>query len=156
MLSSPAALIMRGAIMLSVDKHCEILTGHIRDRVSAMTDAFKLYVQMFSAIVGGAVVLKLQYKNEVPASFIWLSDALVFLILLTCAVIIIENMRSWYSYRERLSNFAGKSKRGKRKNKKSKLELVVPTPEVRNLMVQFVMLGVMTVACGAFFIFNPL
>jgi hypothetical protein len=84
---------------LSVDQHCGMLTDHIRDRSKAIMDGFKLYVQMFSAIVRGTIVLRLQYP-KIPPSFANLADALTGLIFLMGMVIIWENIRSWYQLRK--------------------------------------------------------
>jgi hypothetical protein len=39
---------------LSDEKHCEMLSAHVRDRAEAMRDGFELFVQLFSALVGDA------------------------------------------------------------------------------------------------------
>ena len=98
---------------LSVDKHCEMLTAHIRDRVTGIMDGFKLFVQLFSAVVGGTVILHLQYPQMVR-SFTPLADALTGLILVTGIGIMLENIRSWYEFRIRLSNVAGEDQSGTR------------------------------------------
>ena len=133
---------------LSVDKHCEMLTAHIRDRNAAIMDGFKLYVQMFSAVVGGAVVLRLQYGPDIPSLFAGLSDALAGLIFLMGAVIILENVRSWYDFRKALSDVAGTNKSRRR---------IVPAPKVwKSMRIELVMLAVMAIAWLAFYLFNPL
>ena len=91
---------------LSVDKHCEMLMNQIRDRVAGTTEGFKLFVQMFTAVVGGAVVLHLQYPDK-AASFAGSADALAILISVMGTVIILENIRSWKGLREKLSIVVG-------------------------------------------------
>lgn len=133
---------------LSVDKNCEMLTAHILNRISAVQDGFKLYVQMFSAILGGAVVLRLQYGPMMPPYFAWLADALATLIFVNAVVTIYENARSWREFRKMLSDIAGVDMSG---------EKIIPPPKfLRATLSWRVMLGAMVFAQGLFYIFNPL
>ena len=76
---------------LSVEKHCDMLTAHVRDRNVAIMEGFKLFVQMFSAVAGGAFVLRLQYPN-IPPTFAHRADALTGLIVIMGIVLIWENI----------------------------------------------------------------
>ena len=126
---------------LSVDTHCEMLMAQIRDRTAGITEGFKLFVQMFSTVVGGSVVLHLQYPNIAP-SFALLADALTGLILVMGIVIIWENIRSWRDLRKRLSEIAGNDHSGKR---------VVPDPILWKAMISpWIMIAVMAIAWIAF------
>lgn len=132
---------------LSVDKHCEMLTGRIRDRVNGIMEGFKLFVRMFSAVVGGAVVLHLQYPTISP-SYALRADALIFLIFLTGTIIILENARSWYGDRKRLSEIAGNDESGKP---------IVPPPMIWKAMrLACLLIAVMVVALLGFCWLNPL
>jgi hypothetical protein len=132
---------------LSVDKHCEMLTAHIRDRSAAITEGFKLFIQMFSAVVGGALLLRLQYPKIAPC-FALLADALTGLIFVMGVVIILENVRSWYEYRKVLSDVAGNDESGKR---------IIPGPlPWKAVRIETVMITVMIIAWLAFCWFNPL
>jgi hypothetical protein len=134
--------------MLSVDTHCEMLTEHIRDRNDGIMNAFKLFVQMYSLVVGGTMLLRLEYGAQILPSFVWISDALAALIFLMSSVMILENVRSWYEYRTVLSNVAGRNRKGER---------IIPLPRMaKATKAEFIMLCVMALALALFFIFNPL
>lgn len=131
---------------LSVDKHCEMITAHIRDRNTMIMDSFKLFVQMFSALVGGAVIVRLQYPGPAE-SFAYPAVGIGLLIYVISLVMIWENIRSWYQYRIKLSNEAGR-RRGR---------LIVPLPKLwRAIWIELVMTVLMTVSLAAFWYFNPL
>ena len=133
--------------MLSDDKHCEILAAGIRDKSSAMYDGFKLFVQLFSGIVGGSILLRLQYRDQMPSKFVELSDFLVVFVVVTGAIIIGDNFRSLWEYRETLSKSAG-NRAGKP---------VIPRPDICwSGVTFFTMLGVMVLALIGFICFNPL
>ena len=134
--------------MLSTDTHCEMLVAQIRDKNVSIYDGFKLFVQLFAAIVGGSVVLRLQYGPAMLPYFANLSEALVVLIFATSTVIILENLRSLHQYKIRLSNVAGMDKAGLR---------VVPLPRTFAAhKVEVFMFGVMLLAMMMFHMFNPL
>lgn len=134
---------------LSTDKHCEMLTAHIRDCNARITDGFKLFVQLFSAIVGAAVWLRLQqYQPTLPSTYIWLTDGLTLVVVFTCGIIVADNLRSWYGYRVRLSDVAGRDKQG---------NLIVPRPNLLTAApIEATMLVVMILALILFCVFNPL
>ena len=133
--------------MLTVDKHCEFLTAHIRDKSQNMYDGFKLFVQLFSALVAGAVFLMLNDSGGLASRFASLAEAVALLILVATGVIIAENARSWHEFRRRLSEVAGRNR---------KRELLIPLPKQNATTVQYVMFAVMVVATVAFWLFNPL
>src|SRR5262245_28071252 len=75
------------------DKHCEILAASIRDHNTRMVEGFKLFVQMFSVVAGGALVLRFQRTDASPpiAQFAWLADLLIVLVCFASALIIIDS-----------------------------------------------------------------
>ncbi len=133
---------------LSVDKHCEMLTSQILERISAIQQSFNLYAQMFSAILGGAVVLRLQYEDKMTPNFACLADVLATLIFINAVVTILRNAYSCQKYREKLSDTAGVDKSGQK---------IIPLPNAfyRNCN-WIVMLSAMVVAQVLFYCFNPL
>ena len=134
--------------MLSDDKHCEMLSANIRDRTDKILDGFKLYIQLFSAIVGGCVALRLNRESEIPDSFKFLADGLVALNLLTGLIIIGQNMVSWYHMRVRLTEIAGTDISG---------NSIIPAPKFLSAnRIEFVMLAVMLASTGGFILWNPL
>jgi hypothetical protein len=128
--------------MLSPDKHCEMLSANARDRAKAMEDWFKLFVQIFSVIVGGAVLLRLQYKQDIPVTFVPLSNALVLLVAFASAAMVIDSHRAWRGHRKRLSDIAGPD--------------IIPQPRVPSWIGFLLMLAVILVALFGFCLFNPL
>ncbi len=129
--------------MLNPEKHCEFLTQHILARSKEITNSFRLFVQMFAALVGGAAAIRLQNSAQAPRSFAWLADALGLLILVATTYLILENLRAWYGYRNRLSDVAG--------------EDVIKRPGPWwTARIEIIMISVMVVASVAFWTFNPL
>jgi hypothetical protein len=49
---------------LSTDKHCEMLSANVRERNERIYEGFKLFVQLFSALVGAVVLIRLQHPPE--------------------------------------------------------------------------------------------
>jgi hypothetical protein len=97
---------------ISVDKHCELLTEHIRDQLKRISDAFRLFVQLFTGIVGGSIWLRVEHAKDLETSrpvFERVSNGLVFLVFFVCAILIADNLRAWRSYRLALSKAAGKA-----------------------------------------------
>lgn len=134
--------------MLSDDKHCELLTDHIRDRNTFIMDSFKLFVQMFTALVGGSAAIRLQYYQSAPKSFAWLADGLGLLIFVITTFVILENLRAWHDLRERLSEVAGLDDRGN--------HIIRPPHAWWGNRVEILMLVVMAASVVAFWTFNPL
>ena|SRR5262249_54104793 len=132
--------------MLSVEKHCEMLSANVRDRIAAMFEGFKLFVQLFSALVGGAVVLRLQYPKGIPASFVTLSNLLAILITIAGVIMVGDALRSWHGHRQKLSELAGKDTAGND---------VIPPARWHPSSAWFMLLA-MLVACVLFWLFNPL
>ena len=134
--------------MLTRDTHCELLVDQIRDKISHILEGFKLYAQLFSAIVAGSVTLKLQYAGQNVSQYARLADALVTLVGVVSAVIIIDNIRSWKLLRDRLSELAGIDEEGK---------LVVPPPRIMtSIKAQGLMLIIILITTAGFWCFNPL
>jgi hypothetical protein len=125
-----------------------MLSNTIRDKSTAMCDGFKLFIQMFSGVVGGSALLRLQYADKVPSAFVWLSDALAILVVVTATIFLLDHYRSWRGYRLALSEVAGKDHRGKR---------IIPPPSfVKSGWAFSTMILVMALALTGFIFFNPL
>jgi len=134
--------------VLSTDKHCELLSSFVRNKSAEIHSGFKLFVQLFSGIVGGSVVLRLQYNGRVPEQFIWLSNALAGLVTITSAIMIITAYYSWYGFRVRMSDIAGLDLDNHPRIRRPKPLL--------SAKAEFVMLFVMVIAFVGFMVFNPL
>jgi hypothetical protein len=134
--------------MLSPEKHCEMLSADARHRSAAMIDGFKLFIQLYLAIVGGSLILRLQYEAQVPASVVGASNAMVALLAIASLALVIDSFRSWYGHRARLSEVAGRDQSGK---------LVIPEPNLRKSSGSFIVMVVLIVAASIlFWMFNPL
>jgi hypothetical protein len=130
--------------MISEEKHYEYLGSVIINRLQLVRDAFKLFLQLFSAIVGGSVWLSLQ-TTITPATKHRLgtvSDALVWLVILVTGIMVLEALRSWWDYRVELSKLDG----GK---------YPIPRPKARAMKAEAAMLICMIAAGVIFSLFNP-
>jgi hypothetical protein len=130
--------------MLSTDMHCEMLTNTIRDKSKAMYDAFKLFVQMFSGVAGGTVLIRLQYVDQISMNFVWLSDSLATLVTITAAFIVVDHYWSWWNYRTTLAAISGPDEQGN----------FIPAPKWTSGIVMSLMLFVMLLATALFILFN--
>jgi hypothetical protein len=134
--------------MLSIDKHCEMLSNSIRDKSAAMYDGFKLFIQMFSGVVGGSVLLRVQHGGKVPYGFVESSNMVAAIIVITTAIIIWDHYRSWHGYRVTLHELAGTDDHGKP---------CIPKPRFVTSGLAFsAMLVAMAFSLLGFVAFNPL
>lgn len=134
--------------MISAEKQYEFVTSQIAAHVERWMDAFKLFIQLFSAIIGGSIWLSTQVKLPPTAipTYIRLSDTLVGLVTVITIVMVCENLRGWFSYRKTQSKLVGKDGSGK---------YLVPMPKCQSHRSEGLMILVMLIACGLFFTFNP-
>ncbi len=131
-----------GAKMLSTDKHCELLDTNIRDKIATIYASFRLFIQLFSAIIGGSIALYLQGDGKIPPSFALLANALAALVVITCGVMIVDAQFSWRRFRLKLSEVAP--------------EIPPPLSLIRSSRTVGAMLLVMILALALFVRFNPL
>ncbi len=129
--------------MIEDKQQYDFFTDQITRKGVATYDAFKLFLQMFSAIVGGSIWLRLQIDGEAPLSYEYLSDALVVLLALVGVVLVIDNARSWWRYRVRLVEIVGDSAHR------------VPPPKWDSVIAQFLMSVAMIAVTVMFVAFNP-
>ncbi len=132
---------------LGVDAHCAMLTDHIRDKNAQMMDGFKHFVQLYAAILGGSVAIRLQYGADQTASYANSANLLVSLVALVSCLVVFENYRSWTAFRRKLSVVAGDDVNGK---------AIVPMPKSRAGWVHIALFTTMIIATVAFWILNPL
>src|SRR5262249_17109839 len=107
------------------------------------------FVQLFSAIVGGAIFLSVQPGKRSPQSnfeYALLSDLAVGLTALVTIVLILETMRSRRGDRERISELGGKN---------FYVEYHIPLPRRSAKAVELTMVFSIFVACAGFIILNP-
>jgi hypothetical protein len=133
---------------LSVDKHCELLSATLRDRSVSLRSNFRLFVQLFSALVGGSAALQLQYGPKITLNFALFADALAILITVACIVLVSDANRSYRRYRDKLTTIAGKNEKG---------DDIVPPPDLYETRKTFnTMRIVMVLTVIGFVLFNPL
>jgi succinate dehydrogenase hydrophobic anchor subunit len=87
--------------MVSKDKEFEYVTSQIIKHIERSVDAFKMFIQLFSAIVGGAIWLSSQptVTAESSKAYLNLSNVLMLLVTLIASVMVFENYRVWWGYR---------------------------------------------------------
>jgi len=133
---------------LSTDKHCELLSANVRERSASIYEGFKLFVQLFSALVGGAVIIRLQHPKDLPTSFVTLSNALALLITFAGVILVTNGLWAWWGHRKKLSEVAGKDETG---------NAIIPPPRIGLGQVSvWIMIFVMVISCVVFWWFNPL
>jgi hypothetical protein len=122
----------------------------IAERNRNALDAFKLFISLYSAIVGGSIWLSIQAdKNSSSySSYGWLSNGAVALLTIVAVVLVFEAKRGWWGYRKAQSKLVGKTADG---NYRIPLPKLFPTALTEGVMV------LSMVAAGVGFImFNPL
>jgi hypothetical protein len=122
------------------------LSDMIADRNRNAIDAFKLFISLYSAIVGGTIWLSAQ-STKVLASFEPLSNHAVELVTSVAILMVYEAKRGWWGYRKTQSKLAGKTTDGKHR---------IPPPKLRAVLTEVVIAICMIIACWQFIQFNPL
>jgi hypothetical protein len=130
--------------MVSDEKQYEFITSRISDLSNDTIAGLKLFIPMYSAILGGSIWLKLQLRQQsVPASYKYLSDSLVSLLTLVCIYIVIDNLWAWWKYRNQLCRLTRRS------------HFPAPPPHWSSAIIEGVICVAMAIACGMFIWFNP-
>jgi hypothetical protein len=137
------------SIPLSNEKHCEMLAANARVAGDAMRDGFKLFVQLFSAIVGGAIALRLtsSVDPKLLAAVAPLAEGLVVFVGVVSAGLILDSFRSLRRQRRRLTEVGGKKPNG---------EDVVKPLDFQSWITITIMEIVIVVSILAFWQWNPL
>jgi hypothetical protein len=92
--------------MISDEKQYEFVTSQIKLQTERIYDAFKLFVQVFSAIVGGSVWLSMQKPPTTSQNYAFLADSIAILAAFITVVMILLNVISWFGYRKELTRLA--------------------------------------------------
>lgn len=123
------------------------LSDMIAERNRNALDAFKLFISLYSAIVGGTIWLSTQ-ATKAQASFEWLSSGVVVLVTLVAIVLVIEAKRGWWGYRKAQSELVGRTENGKYR---------IPPPKLfPTVLTEGAMVAAMLFAAIGFLCFNPL
>src|SRR5260370_39791110 len=102
------------SVMVSVDKEYESVSAEVRLHTEKLFESFKLFIQMFSAIVGGSIWLSLQPSIGLRAhTYATISSLLVLLIAILCLVMVFQEKRTAMGYRKAQSRLGGKDENGK-------------------------------------------
>jgi hypothetical protein len=127
--------------MVSKDKEFEYVTSQIIKHVERSVDAFKMFAQLFSAIVGGTIWLSMQSNVSLEATkiYAYLSGGLAMLVVFIAVFMIHEDYRAWRGFREA----------------QSKLVPHVKKPSWHAEKTAYAMIACMIIAGGAFCWFNP-
>ena len=130
--------------MINEEKQYEYIASVITDRLNRARDAFKLFLQLFAAIVGGSIWLSSQVTVSPSAKHTYsaVSNMLVWLVILVTGIMVLEALRGWWGYRKALSKFDGG-------------EHPIPPPTPRALVTEVVMVACMIAAGIIFTLFNP-
>lgn len=130
--------------MLNDETHCQMLSATLIDRSASLRSNFRMFIQLFSALVGGSAALRLQYGALIY--FAILANILAILITSGCAFLICDAFRSWRGYRCKLTEVA---------NKGSGHCIIQPaSSDTENTFKM--MIRVMAVALIGFVLLNPL
>jgi len=129
--------------MISDEKQYEYVGSVVIDRLNRSRDGFKMYLQVFSAIVGGSIWLSMQpVSGAARENYVVVSDALVILLTFVTSCMVFGAARGWWNYRMTLSKFDGG-------------QYPIPSPSLRALEAEAAMLASMVVASVVFVCFNP-
>jgi hypothetical protein len=134
--------------MVSDDKQYEFVSSQVQVYNQRIADAFKLFIQLFSAIVGGSVWLSIQSHIATrSARYERLSDILAVLVAVFCTISVLENLRAWRGYRSAQSRLGGIDEAGKPR---------IPGPRgFQSSLEEGTMIATMFSAAGLFCYFNP-
>lgn len=134
--------------MISTDKQYEFLTSQTTAHSERSLDAFKLFIQIFSAIVGGSIWLSVQgrWTLDQRHSFSTLSNILVCLIAFVTIAMISDNLRAWHGYRVAISKLS-ENEQG---------ISAIPAPRMlTSPITEFSILSGLLIASAIFIYFNP-
>ena len=94
---------------MSETRHCEVsadaefkwVTSQIATERQRAEAAFRLYLQMFSALVGGSIWLSIQpsIAHSAHRKLAVLTDIAVTLAMAAVSVMLLGSWRAWFSYR---------------------------------------------------------
>ena len=101
----------KGRCMITDEQLYKTLCEMIAERNRNALDAFKLFISLYSAIVGGTIWLSIQLK-AFAHSYETLSNGVVLLVAVVAIILIVEAKRGWWGYRKKQSELVGKTDDG--------------------------------------------
>ncbi len=135
--------------MISAEKQYDFITSQIAARLKEARDAFKLFIQIFTAIVGGSVWLATTEKIQPAAKsqYAILSSLVVVVVAIAMIVMVLDALRGWYANRKAQVLLGGLDDNG-RPN--------IPPPRIPPSGVsEMAMIATMIIASSGFCLFNP-
>lgn len=136
---------------VSVDEEYKFVSSQVKEHNARIMEAFKLYIQLITLVVGGSSYLSIMPNGPSSArlqQFATLADALVAFITLIALLMVAENLRGWFGYRMAQSRLAGLDISGNPH---------IPRPRrFRASVLEGALMLAMIVAAAGFHVFNPL
>ena len=125
------------------EKQYEYLTGHLQYLNEKIIQFFTLFIKLATAIVGGAFYLhlKLTQGDAMRTSISKATDFFFVLVSFSMVLLILNNLRSWFEFRNTLS------------------EQYPEIPNKKHIMrwlTEVIMCIVIVITCIGFLMFNPL
>jgi len=133
---------------VSLDKEYEFVSRQVDANNARIWDAFKLYVQVMTVVVGGAVYAALTFKIDPKTREVLalLTSGMVFLITAVTIGIVLDCLRSWKGYRQAQCRLAGLRLDG---------QPHIDAPHVGRLMTNWILILAVAVLMVAFICYNP-
>ena len=129
--------------MISEEKIFDFLAMRANQTSNDTEAGLKLFIPMYSAILGGSIWLSDKLGRKAPLEYKYLSDALVILLAIVCIYIVLDNLRAWWGYRVWLSEMTKES------------NFPLQRPRWSSAVIEFVLCAGMVGACFMYTQFNP-
>lgn len=130
------------------DEHYKFLTAQIAARDMRPVEYLKLYIQFYTAVIGGSIWLRSQHPTQdrpVLARYAILSDTLMVLGSIVTILLVIDCFKSWHGYRKAQANFA-----------KQFETFDVPHPKLKaGIFMELGIISCVTATALIFMVFNP-
>jgi len=134
---------------VSYDAEYMYISNQILELTRRIRDSFRLFVQMFSALVAASVWLKTSHEAAELRGYRYalLFDVVAVAIALIVVVSVIEDLASWREFRDAQGRLSGLDAAGRP---------VVPPPRLAAARVELASLLFIFGAAVAYCVFNPL
>jgi hypothetical protein len=134
--------------MLSADAEYNHVSDITKYKSDLIHGAFDQFIKVFTAVVGGSIWLSRQkdLTKSDHMNFRTLSDVIVAILVIYTAISVIDDFRSWWGYRSRLTIIG----------KQSEINLKIGPPVlITSAIKPMVMVVTVFVALYFFWQFNP-
>ena len=129
--------------MIDPELRYGFITSQLTYSNEKIVEAFNRFIQLFAAIVGGSIWLRIQptAKGIRLGDYAPISDVLVLVVTSVSAAIVVNETLAWWGYRVAECSLVGR-------------QLAQPH-WWKSCWAEYLMLLSMAAACGAFWTFNP-